>query len=159
MITGADHVILTASPPAPALAAFLDRCAMSWPDLRIDTDGCGFASWVEAHCTLPPEHGEICVARDADMERAWGEHGYEIPGQHEGPFMLMYQACPAPRFEAELRSDPFAHGGTFQPYPALIAGRGIYLITLVVSGRLHAFTTTIIDRLLTELGRTGTAPN
>lgn len=153
MITGADYVVLTASPPAPALEAFLDRCAISWPDMRIDADDRGFVSWAETRRALPPERSEICVARDAEMERAWDEHGYDIPGQHEGPFMVMYRACPVPRFTAELRSDPYAHGGTFQPYSALIAGRGIYLITLVISGDLPAFTTTIIDRLLVELDR------
>jgi len=38
----------------------------------------------ETRPTVPARHGEIRVARDAEMLAAWDERGYEIPGWAEG---------------------------------------------------------------------------
>jgi hypothetical protein len=95
VITGFDTVFATAEPPAVWLPRFLTRWQAAWPHLRVDRHDDGFVPWGESGEDFPSEHGEILVVRDADMESAWNEYGYDAPGDLEGPIGILYEPCPA----------------------------------------------------------------
>jgi hypothetical protein len=152
MTTGTDDLILTASPPAAAIPAFLDDWSRTWPELLVDAHDEGFVPWVRVRTVPLSDQGDILVVRDLAMDLAWAEHGYDLPGQDEGPFMLMYRPCPVPVIDGAVLSDPYSHETEiFQPYPVQIVGSGIHLVTIVTPSNSPEFTATIIDRLLIHL--------
>lgn len=152
MITGSDHVILTAVPPAPAIRRLLDRRLEAWPDMRVDLHGDGFAAWSQLRELDLPEAGEVLVARDQAMEEAWDEHGYDLPGKEEGPFTLMYQPCTAARFTVTVTSDPYApdSGFGFAPYPAYAIGSALHLVTVVTPSTMKDFSAGVVEGLMAE---------
>jgi hypothetical protein len=136
MISGADSVLVIAGHGGPAAVRFLDEWAQRWPAMRVALDGpevYADGGWPEVRDQVAPDAAEILVARDKDMNAAWEEHGYDIPGDPEGPFAVYYQPCPARRFTAQVTTDPYDRGSefAFDPYEVQVVGAGLSLVTLV----------------------------
>lgn len=153
MITGADTVVVTATPAAAAIHRMLRRWQSAWPQLRVDLNGDGFAPWSEDRAGGLSDRGELLVARDERMQADWDEHGYELPGTEEGPFAILYEPCPAARFSVDVTTDPYGRdpGFGFAPYPAQIVGRGLTLVTLVTPATMKDFTRQVVHSLIEVL--------
>jgi hypothetical protein len=156
MITGSDTVLITARKPGPAAREFLDTWAARWVDMRIcvtTADDSEFIGWPAARASVPDEEGELLIVRDADMESAWDEHGYQVPGSTEGPIAILYQPCTARVFSVTARSDPYARDALFRfdPYDVLVVGSGLTLVTIVTPDTDSEFSKTAIDKLVSSL--------
>jgi hypothetical protein len=136
IITGADTVLVVAGHGGAAAVRFLDGWARRWPAMWVALDGPGAppeGGWPEVRDRVAADVGVILVARDEQMSAAWEEHGYDIPGEPEGPVAVWYQPCPARRFTALATTDPYARPGEFlfDPYEVAVIGAGLSLVTLV----------------------------
>ena len=154
MITGFDTVVVTAGRPGPAIGRFLTEWGSQWPDMQVsagDPAEPPFITWRDAGPALPETRGEVLVARDERMLSDWDEHGYALPGSAVGPFFLLYQPCPAPRFRAQVQQDPYVTGMRFDPYPVTIVGTGLSLITIVTPDEDSEFSRSVIDGMIAAL--------
>ncbi|MEV8438252.1 hypothetical protein AB0425_12810 [Actinosynnema sp. NPDC051121] len=161
MITGFDSVVLAAARPGPALGRFLERWGRGWPDMRVsagDPARSPFVTWRDERPVLPEARGEVLVARDERMLSDWDEHGYEVPGSSAGPFALLYEPCPAPRFPALAQEDPYARGALFDPYQITIVGAALSLVTIVTPDEDSEFSRRVIDGVIDALAAQGGRP-
>ena len=158
MITGADNVVVIAGHGGAAAVRFLDGWARRWPAMRVALDGPQAhpeGGWPDVRDQVAAAAGVILVARDQEMSAAWEEHGYDIPGEPEGPFALWYQPCPARRFTALAATDPYAHRGefVFDPYEVQVVGAGLSLVTLVTPDPDKHFSQQVIAAFIESCGR------
>jgi hypothetical protein len=149
MISGADNVLVVAGHGGTAVVRFLDGWAQRWPGMRVALDGpevYADGGWPDVRDQVAADRGEILVARDKDMDVAWEEHGYDIPGEPEGPFAVFYRPCPATQFTAQVTTDPYDRGGDliFNPYEVQVVGAGLSLVTLVTPDMEKGFSQQVI---------------
>jgi hypothetical protein len=114
-----------------------------------------FVEWAGARTSIPPDRGEIMIARDPEMVASWDEHGYQIPGSPEGPLTILYEPCPAEKFSATVTSDPYARdaGFGFEKYDTIVVGRGMTLVTAVVPDADGDFSREMLDKLVASFAR------
>ncbi len=156
MISGSDTVLITAQRPGPAITKFLDGWTARWVNMRVaitGADDSDFVDWLEVRASIPVDDGELLIVRDADMETAWEEHGYQIPGSAEGPLAILYQPCPARVFSVKAISDPYARDTQFkfEQYGVIVAGSGLTLMTVVTPDTDSKFFRDVIDSLIVSL--------
>jgi hypothetical protein len=153
MITGVDTVMIVAHAPGAAIIRFLDDWSTRWTSMRVTVSGArsDFAAWQDMRASVPLSEGELLIVRDATMEAAWDEHGYDIPGSPEGPFAILYEPCPAQAFSVTVTSDPYARDTrfSFESHEALAIGSGLTLVTVVAPSPGSKFSLDIIDGLTT----------
>lgn len=155
MITGVDTVLLAAGPAAPAVEDLLRHQTGRWPSMRVAVDdvaGSEFVAWAGEAARLPAERAEILVARDEDMVDSWDRDGYRLTPDGDGPFQIIYERCPLSRLRVLALDDPYGRTGfAFEPYEVLLAGTGLYLVTLVTPDADSEFSRSLIDEMAARL--------
>jgi hypothetical protein len=55
-----------------------------------------FLPWLRVRDHVPPDAGELFVARDPGLERDGDDAGYDLRAAGEGPFAVLYRPSPLP---------------------------------------------------------------
>ncbi len=158
MISGADNVLVIAGPGGAPVVRFLDGWAQRWPAMHVALDGpevYADGGWPDVRDQVAADAGEILVARDKEMDAAWEEHGYDIPGEPEGPFVIYYQPCSVRQFTAQVTADPYEQGTDyiFNPYEVRVVGAGLSLVTLVTPDMEKDFSHQVIAAFIESCER------
>jgi hypothetical protein len=158
MITGYDSVVIAKSPAGPGVRAMVDGLHARWPDMVValggkDAESIGpFMPWRQARAAVPAEAGELYVARDAAMERAWDDVGYSLMEGGEGPFAVLYRPAPKRTVAIQLDEEPYGwEGFRFEPYEATLVSAGLSLVTIVTPDEESFFSRDLRGLLTHEL--------
>jgi hypothetical protein len=151
VITGDDSVFLCNRSPAEAVRAFLTDLAVRWPSVRVWVDGSAgesFQPWVSDPVQIPEDSGTILIARDDQMVSEWDDRGYTLDSFNEGPLQIEYEPASWNSLEIQVLRDPLqASGYSFNPYEAIVVGRGYYIVSLVTPPLESSFSRTMIERI------------
>ena len=134
MISGHDTVFLVSGNLASTLRGFLDGLHVDWPEMQVAISGGSgdgqFRPWAGVGLELP-DNGDILIARDFEMSRAWDDEGYVLTDGSEGPIAIFYTTGPS-SLRVQLLEDPYLRKEyEFRPYEAILAGAGFGLVTVV----------------------------
>ncbi|GAA2904544.1 hypothetical protein Acy02nite_60300 [Actinoplanes cyaneus] len=155
MISGHDLVLVVAGDAGPVVRGFLDGWAARWPQMRVAAGAeavNGFGSWPERAAQVPAGTGEVLVARDTAMESGWDDRGYAPDRRGEGPFALYYRPLTRLTTEVMAHQDPYERTGfRFDPYPMVLAGPGMSLLTLVAPEPDGDFTKALLAALVSSV--------
>jgi hypothetical protein len=156
MGTEMDSVLIAPGQAGPAVRTMLDEVHTRWPNMvaMLDDD---FHPWPEVRDLLPPDHGEVYLARDPAMEREWDDTGYILMAGGEGPFAILYRpAGDPPTIQVRLNENPYppSPGFRYDPYPATLVTPGLSLITIVTPDEESPFSQRLINSLTHALTTT-----
>ena len=135
---------------ASALRGFLNDLHADWPEMLVAISGADdegrFSAWA-ADLELP-DSGDVLIARDQEMVRAWDDTGYVLTDGREGPIAVYYSGGPS-TLRVQLPEDPYARDGfRFSPYEAILAGSGLSLVTAVTPPMDAAFSQRVVASLV-----------
>ena len=154
MITGRDSVWVFAGDPAAVVGRFLTAWSQTWPGMVVAVgrqNNEPFVPWDDRTVRLSPGTEEVLVARDLEMTTRWDEDGYASDATGLGPFAIYYRPYARRTTEMLALQDPYEHDFVYEPYPVVVVGAGLSLLTIVTPDDAGAFRQTIAQHLIDQV--------